>query len=166
MGGGLLEIAPCPNPRSRGAWGVDNTILFVPAYQGGLVRVPAAGGPVEEVLRGDLEVTSAAYFSPVWLDTKRFLIVRFASTGDAAAVAGIYIGSLGSLDLTRLVSGAVMEVAWNDSEIFMRRGVFSSRSRSTQSVAVSTVSQNDGQQRSRPSTPPAVRWPTLRRSEV
>ena len=121
-GGGLLEIAPCPNPRSRGAWGVDNTILFVPEYQGDLVRVPAGGGPVEKVLRGDLQVTSAGYFSPVWLDSKRFLVVRFAYTGDAGAVAGIYIGSLVTLDLKPLVSGAVVEIAWNDSEIFMRRG--------------------------------------------
>ena len=121
-GGGLLEIAPCPNTRTRGAWGVDNTILFVPEYQGDLVRVPAAGGPVERVLHGDLQVTSAAYFSPVWLDSKRFLIVRFAYTGNADAVAGLYIGSIGSPDLTPVVNGAVIDVAWNNGEIFMRRG--------------------------------------------
>jgi Tol biopolymer transport system component len=121
-GGGAVEIAPCPNPRSRGAWGGDDTILFSPDYQGDLVRVPAGGGPVETVLRGDPQAGRSGYFSPVWLDDRRFLIAKFGYVEDLAAEEGVYSGTIGSSTLTRLVGGAAIEVAWSDGEIYVRRG--------------------------------------------
>ncbi len=121
-GGGAVEIAACPNPRSRGAWGGDDTILFSPDYQGDLVRVPAGGGPVETVLRGDLQAGRSGYFSPVWLDNSRFLIAKFGYVEDLAGEEGVYSGAIGSSVLTRLVGGAAIEVAWSDGELYVRRG--------------------------------------------
>jgi Tol biopolymer transport system component len=121
-GGVATEMADCPNPRTRGAWGADDTILFVPDYQGSLVRVSAAGGVVEPVLEGGWASSQSAFFSPVWLDGTRFLVARFPYAEDAAPEAGIFRGQLGSADLVQLVSGAASEVAWGHGELYVRRG--------------------------------------------
>ncbi|HSG00887.1 MAG TPA: protein kinase [Vicinamibacterales bacterium] len=53
MGGGAPQpIADAPVPMG-GTWGEDDTIVFVPMWNGGLARVKATGGAQETVLRPD-----------------------------------------------------------------------------------------------------------------
>jgi Tol biopolymer transport system component len=114
-------VADMPSPRSAPAWGADDTILYHAEYRQPLLRVPASGGTPAVVLPAP--EPDVSWFSPVWLDRRRFLVVRFAYQDDLMKTAGIYSGSVDSPDTTRLVAGAISEVALGDGEIFYRRGL-------------------------------------------
>ena len=119
-GGAPQVVVDFRNPRSAAAWGSDDTLLYHPDYRMPLMRVPAAGDTPTEVLPAAAQDVS--WFSPIWLpDGRRFLVVRFAYADDAAAGAGIYVGSVDSKQTTLLVPGAISEVAVGDGEIYFRR---------------------------------------------
>ena len=93
--GGPVETL-CAAPSGRGGtWSPDGTILFEPAITRALSRVPAGGGtPVPAtVLKGDSRHRWPSFLP----DGKHFL-----TTGDA----DVYIGRLGSTEVTRLISNA------------------------------------------------------------
>jgi Tol biopolymer transport system component len=96
--GFVRSLAAAPNPR-RGAWSPDGTILFG-ASAGPLMRVAADGGevrPTTTLLPGQ-----SSHRWPVFLPGgRRFLFVSLGSAG----VRGIYVGSLDTNEITRLVDG-------------------------------------------------------------
>jgi Tol biopolymer transport system component/tRNA A-37 threonylcarbamoyl transferase component Bud32 len=119
-GGAPQVVTDFRNPRSAAAWGGDDTLLYHPDYRMPLMRVPAAGGTPTEVL--PIAAQDVSWFSPIWLpDGRRFLVVRFAYADNAAAGAGIYLGTVDSKETTLLAAGAISEVAVGDHEIFYRR---------------------------------------------
>ena len=119
-GGTVQEVAACGGVLTPGNWGADGSILFVPDYFGPLVRVPAIGGAVTEVLPGS--GTSLSYYSPVWLpDGKHFLVVKFFFGQAPGADPGIYIGAIGSEELLPLVTGRVEAVAVSGDKLFFLR---------------------------------------------
>jgi Tol biopolymer transport system component len=84
-----------------GAWGRDGTIVF--SGQLGLFRVPAEGGAVAALTKTPSQ--DWAHFWPSFLpDGQRFLFTAKLWTRTAeASEQGIYLGSLGSSTITRLL---------------------------------------------------------------
>ena len=103
---------------TTGTWGADGTILFSSTASPGLRRVNAAGGPVQ------VETTPAAestgHRHPQFLPGGRQFLF-FAGGPDA--VRGVYLGALGSPEVTRLVAsdtqGAYVAPGWL---LFVRQG--------------------------------------------
>jgi len=76
------------------SWNRQGTILFAPGLNGGLERVPAAGGKPQPVLKPDAAKSERAYRWPHFLpDGKHFL---FFAAADSAEQTGVYAGSLDS----------------------------------------------------------------------
>ncbi len=100
------------------AWGPDGTILFSSTASPALHRVNAAGGNVEPVTAPAAESTGHRH--PQFLPAGRDFLF-FAGGPDA--VRGVYLGSLGSPQVTRLVpsdtQGAYIAPGWL---LFIRQG--------------------------------------------
>ena len=97
--GGSVQVVAYALGGTTAAWGEDGTILFSTTATPILHRVNAAGGQVESATTATPESTGHRHpqFVP---QTNQFLF--FA--GGPEAVRGVYLGSLGSLDATRLVA--------------------------------------------------------------
>jgi eukaryotic-like serine/threonine-protein kinase len=97
-GGFVRTIAQGPNPM-RGTWNVDGTILFG-SSAGPLSRVAAQGGtsaPATTLLPGQ-----SSHRWPQFLpDGRRFLFLALGMPD----VRGIYVGSLDSTQITRIMEG-------------------------------------------------------------
>jgi eukaryotic-like serine/threonine-protein kinase len=103
---------------TMGTWGLDGTILFSSTASPSLRRVDAAGGSVAVATTPRAESTGHRH--PQFLpDGRHFLF--FAGGPDA--VRGVYLGTLGSADVTRLVAsdtqGAYVAPGWL---LFIRQG--------------------------------------------
>jgi Tol biopolymer transport system component len=98
--GFVRTIASAPNPRP-GSWNRAGTILFG-ASGGPLSKVSAEGGTLEEVTA--LTPGQASHRFPQFLpDGQRFL---FLALGEPK-VRGVFLGSLDSKEVTRVVEGEV-----------------------------------------------------------
>jgi len=76
------------------SWNQRGTILFAPGLNGGLERVPAAGGKPQPVLKPDAAKSERAYRWPQFLpDGRHFL---FFAAADSAEQTGVYAGALDS----------------------------------------------------------------------
>jgi eukaryotic-like serine/threonine-protein kinase len=103
---------------TTGTWGSDGTILFSSTASPSLRRISAAGGAVQ------VETTPAADSSghrhPQFLPGSRQYLFF---VGGPDAVRGVYLGTLGSSDATRLVAsdtqGAYISPGWL---LFVRQG--------------------------------------------
>ncbi len=97
-GGSAQTLADAPNQYGA-TWGADGVILFSAANTAPLYRVPASGGqPPVEATRIEAP-GQAAHRRPHFLpDGRRFL---FFATG-APDVQGVFVGTLDSMDATRL----------------------------------------------------------------
>ena len=105
---------PCRKPRSAagrpspsanlsstgfygGDWGADNTIVFVPDYNGGLWTVSANGGTPQPLLKTDVDKDRVCYSDPQILPGGRGVLFTLASgravTADDEDVAVIEPGS-------------------------------------------------------------------------
>ena len=85
-------LADAPNPRG-GAWSPSGAIIFAPQALGPLLKVPAAGGPVEPVTALDAARQEDQHSAPVFLpDGRRFLYHARSVLRDNSTLA------LGSLD--------------------------------------------------------------------
>jgi eukaryotic-like serine/threonine-protein kinase len=94
--GAVQTLADAPTPRG-GAWNLDGTILFAPAGNGILFRIPATGGRPEQVTEHGPQETSHRF--PQFLpDGRHFL---FWVNGPPE-VKGEYVGSLESKEHKRL----------------------------------------------------------------
>jgi Tol biopolymer transport system component len=100
------------------AWGPDGTILFSSTAAPSLRRVNAAGGSVEAATRPAAESTGHRH--PQFLPGGREFLFF---VGGPDAVRGVYLGDLGSSDVTRLVAsdtqGAYLAPGWL---LFVRQG--------------------------------------------
>ncbi len=113
----------CRFIRSHGAWRADGTILVAPSYLDGLVAAPAGGGDANVILDAVFAARQVSYFSPLWLPAgDRFLVSKMAYREESVKEAGLFVGRLGSSDLTLLVRGMISEVALSDGDLLFRRG--------------------------------------------
>ena len=117
-GGAPQTITYLAGRHDRHAWGSDGTILFSSTASPSLRRVNAAGGAVQ------VETTPAAestgHRHPQFLPGGRQFLFF---VGGPDAVRGVYLGALGSSDVTRLVAsdtqGAYVAPGWL---LFVRQG--------------------------------------------
>ena len=93
-GGGLQVLADAPVPRG-GTWNQDGLILFAPGAAGGLYRVSASGGTVEQVTTLDPKKNEDSHRWPCFLpDGKHFVfLVRSGLTTGAAQIYGSSLGA-------------------------------------------------------------------------
>jgi serine/threonine protein kinase len=116
--GGSAQTVTYVLAGTTAAWGPDGTILFSSTAAPSLHRVNAAGGTVEAVTKPGPESTGHrhAQFLP---GGRQFLF--FAGGPDA--VRGVYLGALGSSEVTRLLmsdtQGAYVAPGWL---LFIRQG--------------------------------------------
>lgn len=103
---------------TTGTWGADGTILFSSTGSPALRRVNAAGGPVQVETRPAPDSTGHRH--PQFLPGGRQYLFF---VGGPDAVRGVYLGALGSPDVTRLVAsdtqGAYVAPGWL---LFVRQG--------------------------------------------
>jgi Tol biopolymer transport system component len=115
-GGTPQPIASCSNPRSAGAWAHDNTIMFVPQYDGPLVRVSASGATAPEALsmRAPTGWIRHLVFLP---DGERFL---FVLRGDApnGEDDGVFVGSTRAPETQRVIKGRSNGLAMARGSLF------------------------------------------------
>jgi Tol biopolymer transport system component len=99
LGSGFVRIVTAAPNAVRGAWSSEDTVLFGPSV-GPLSRVSASGGPVRPATT--LQPGQSSHRWPQFLpDGRRFL---FLALGTPAA-RGVFVGSLDSNVITRLVQG-------------------------------------------------------------
>ncbi len=107
-------IAICDVARGgTGTWGSDGTIVFSEWGDAcALRRVPASGGEASAATRLDASRRETWHFWPVFLpDGRRFLFLNMAGDAWPKGRRGIYLGTLGSLDV-RFVAAAESEFAY------------------------------------------------------
>src|SRR6266852_693637 len=100
-GGGLQVLADATTPRG-GTWNQDGVILFSPGAAGGLSRVSASGGTVEQVTTLDPKKNEDSHRWPCFLpDGEHFVFL--VRSGLTTGAAQLYGSSLGSKDKTLIV---------------------------------------------------------------
>ena len=98
-GGSPTPIAKAPNPMG-GTWGDDDSIVFAPTLNGGLVRVAAGGGEPQPLVRPDSDLNYGFVF-PTFLPGARELLFTVwgkdfgparlnIATGERSNIAGGY----------------------------------------------------------------------------
>jgi serine/threonine protein kinase len=109
----------CDAPRLvGGSWSKQDVILFAPDYNSALLEVPAAGGTpspatVKNTARGDF-----AHSYPAFLPDGRHFVFRVGWGREP----GIYLGTLGSMQVKRLVRDLYGCFAPPDWLLFLRNG--------------------------------------------
>jgi Tol biopolymer transport system component len=116
--GGAAQTVTYVLAGTTAAWGPDGTIIFSSTAAPSLHRVNAAGGAVEAVTKPGPESTGHRH--PQFLPGGRQFLF-FAGGPDA--VRGVYMGALGSSEVTRLLmsdtQGAYVAPGWL---LFIRQG--------------------------------------------
>jgi eukaryotic-like serine/threonine-protein kinase len=127
--GDIRTIARMPGNQYGGSWADDGSILFSTNQTGGIRRVPAAGGDVQQVTTVDPADPADQHLWPeMFPDGRHFLFLRsrrstgslnVAETGSAA----VYIGSLDGGAPKRVVDSPVQaRFAPPDRLLFVRDG--------------------------------------------
>jgi serine/threonine protein kinase/Tol biopolymer transport system component len=94
--GAVQTLADAPTPRG-GSWNQDDTILFAPAGNGPLYRIPATGGKPEQVTQQRAQ--DASHRFPEFLPDGHHFLFWVHGPPD---VRGVYVGSLESGEFHRI----------------------------------------------------------------
>jgi eukaryotic-like serine/threonine-protein kinase len=115
--GFVRALATAPADARRGSWSRTGSILFG-SSSGPLRRVPAEGGPVENVTT--LLPGQSSHRHPHFLpDGRRFLLLALGENN----VKGLYLASLDSKNITRLLDGEPAYAFYPpDRVVFARQG--------------------------------------------
>ncbi|MFI5381840.1 MAG: protein kinase, partial [Tepidisphaerales bacterium] len=97
--GAVQTLADAPTPRG-GAWNRDGTILFAPAGNGPLYRIPATGGQPEQVTQ-QRSPQEASHRDPQFLPDGHHFFFWIIGPPD---VQGEYVGSLDNKEYHRLLA--------------------------------------------------------------
>ena len=126
-GGAVQTLADATAPRG-GSWGPDGTILYTPASQSAMFRIPAAGGAPSRAI-GE-EKAAADLGSPRWAaflpDGKHFIFFQF-KTGSQEG-GNIHLGALDSQQDTILVDSDLRGQYANGHLLFVHGGNLMSQS--------------------------------------
>ncbi len=101
-GGAPIALADAPDARG-GCWGKDDVILFAPRYRGGIDRVSANGGQVQEIAQPDNAKYTTYRWPQVLPDGKHFLYLAANHSNPAAEDTGIFFASLDGKDVRRVL---------------------------------------------------------------
>jgi serine/threonine-protein kinase len=84
-GGPPRPLAEAPTQPQGGTWGEDGTIVFVPIWNGGLMRISASGGPgdAERLLLPQADTAYSLTF-PRWVPGKREIVYSSVGQGGLA----------------------------------------------------------------------------------
>jgi Tol biopolymer transport system component len=107
-GGSTTSIADAPDPWG-GSWGKDGSIIFVPTFNAGLVRVSANGGNSEALTKPDGDAGGYAHMYPQFLSDGRHVL--FSVWSPVVDRAGTAMLSLTDLHW-QLVLGAWSDVSY------------------------------------------------------
>jgi serine/threonine protein kinase/Tol biopolymer transport system component len=102
-GGPAEALCDAVNGRG-GAWNKDGVILFTPSAQAALMRVPARGGTPEPATTVDLAKNQNSHRWPHFLPDNRHFIF-WARNAQGAAEQAIYVGSLDSPEIKKILTG-------------------------------------------------------------
>jgi Tol biopolymer transport system component len=91
-GGRVERICPAETLPGGGTWSRRGTILFAPGLDGGLYRVPAAGGRPEPVVAPDAAESGSAYLLPQFLPDGRHFVFFVHTRYEESS--GVYLASL------------------------------------------------------------------------
>jgi Tol biopolymer transport system component len=119
-GGAVYTICSTGSPRG-GAWAPDGTIIFPPAFDSALVRVPAGGGtpqPLTTLAAGEHTTHRWPQFLP---DGRRFIFLAAHHEKPDSEDNGIYLGSLDGGGPQRLVPSK-SSAAYADGLLFYVQG--------------------------------------------
>jgi eukaryotic-like serine/threonine-protein kinase len=122
-GGAIRILADAPRP-SGGAWSGEDVILFAPDVNGPLYRVPAAGGTPVAVSRVPQTDDLYGHRWPIFLpDGKHFLYVAVSAAARSDNSPELHVGSLDTLDSTRIEWDGSRSVAYTlDHLVYVRSG--------------------------------------------
>jgi len=84
-GGAPTPIADVSGTPIGGTWGEDDTIVFVPGLSSGLLRVPASGGPTEQLTVPDERSQGYAHGRPQFIPGSHALIFNIWAAADSVA---------------------------------------------------------------------------------
>ncbi len=98
-GGGSVETLCDAGGGAGGTWNRDGVIVFAPYFEGGLMRVSAAGGPVTPVTQLDPGHGETNHLWPVFLPDGRHFLFDLLGRDNS----GIYVASLDSSERRRLI---------------------------------------------------------------
>jgi serine/threonine-protein kinase len=85
-----------------GDWGADNTIVFVPDFNGGLWSVSANGGTPKPMSKTDVEKVRVSYGAPQVLPAGKGVMFTLTS-GHAAVQSDLDIAVIGRLERPRIL---------------------------------------------------------------
>jgi len=118
-GGKLKKIDPAGGPAITlcdassgfpGAWNRDDVILFTPTASpvgsSPIFRVSAAGGTPSQVTTFDTKAGETFHAFPAFLPDGRHFLFTAGSAAPGNDIQGLYVGSLGSTERTRLLEFA------------------------------------------------------------
>jgi eukaryotic-like serine/threonine-protein kinase len=117
-GGAPVALAEVSSARG-GSWSRDGVIVFAPALDGGLMRIPAAGGvpqPATHLTGG--QRSQRGHRWPHFLPDGRHFLFNSLGEGDSR---GVFVGSLDGDPPVRLLDGASASYA-SGHLIFVRAG--------------------------------------------
>ena len=101
-GGAPKVLAEVTGDARGGSWAPDEVIVFAPTFQGGLMKVPARGGPVSPLTTLDAGRREESHRWPWFLpDGRRFL---YQSMG--ADEPTLYVGSLDGMAPVRVMAAS------------------------------------------------------------
>jgi serine/threonine-protein kinase len=122
-GGAPSEVGPVRDSRG-GAWGANDTIVFAPDSQGGLMKISARGGTAEPLTTADVKARERTHRWPAFLPGGRdllFAVQRFGEEYDESTIEVVSVKS----KKRKLVhkGGAYPRFARSGHLLFARRGV-------------------------------------------
>jgi serine/threonine protein kinase len=129
-GGPARDLANAPHGRG-GSWSRDDVIVFTPDFTEGLFRISADGRNLERLTSPDFSRRETSHRWPVFLpDGRRFV---FLVRSDQSEVQGVYLGSLDTKGISRLInipSSAVFAASPGERDgylVFEQRGILSAQ---------------------------------------
>jgi DNA-binding winged helix-turn-helix (wHTH) protein/Tol biopolymer transport system component len=127
-GGAIRIVADAPRP-SGGAWNRNDVIVFAPDVNGPLYRVAAAGGSPVAVSRVPEGNDLYGHRWPVFLpDENHFLYVAISAAARSDNSPELHVGSLDTLDSTRIEWDGARSVAYAlDHLLYVRGGTLFAR---------------------------------------
>ena len=94
INGGSLKTL-CDSTFGRGGtWSTDGVIVFSPAFQSGLFRIPASGGTPVSITKVDLSQHTTHRWPSFLPDGKHFLYLAANHASPKSENTGIYVGSV------------------------------------------------------------------------
>ena len=116
----LAKVVTAPDARG-GTWSANGTIVYAPAYSGGLARIPAEGGEPTPATELDPEGSIGTHRFPSFLpDGEHFLF--YASGGTGTEPGEIHLAKLGSTATRKMFDASSTALFVGSDQLVFGRG--------------------------------------------